>query len=78
MYDHATITIPEYGPFPETTHDGLSDELALSLGRHAAHTLSDGEVVLVLTTGNVITIGLDDDSGHLTYESKGIIGQLTC
>lgn len=70
----ATITIPKSGPFPETTHDGLSDDLALSLGRQAAHTLSDGEVVIVLTTGEVLTIGREEATGHLTYESKGIIG----
>ncbi len=76
----ATITIPKSGPFPETTHDGLSDDLALSLGRRAAHTLSDGDgdVVLVLESGEAITIGRNNETGHLTYSSQGIIGQLTC
>jgi hypothetical protein len=77
MNTQATITIPECGPFPESTHDGLSDDIALSLGRQAAHTLSDGaEVRVLLTTGEMIVIGRDGDSGHLTWASEGIIGQL--
>ena len=76
MYE-ATITIPQNGRFPETTHDGLSDDIALSSGRQAAHTLSDDQVVVVrLTSGEVITIGRNSETGHLTYDSQGIIGTL--
>jgi hypothetical protein len=79
MTTHATITIPKCGPFPQTTHDGLSDDIALSLGRQAAHTLSDGdEVVVLLTSGEEIVIGRESETGHLTWNSNGIIGQVTC
>lgn len=65
----ATITIPESGPCPESTHDGLSDELAMSYGRRAAMTLSDGAVVtVVLSNGHEVVIGLDEATGELTIE----------
>ena len=73
MYGHATITIPKCGPCPETTHDGLSDALALSFGRRAARTLSeqDGYVVVVLESGMQRLIGYD------TCHNAVVIGHLT-
>ncbi len=66
---HATITIPESGPCPESTHDGLSDDTALSYGRRAALTLSDGAVVtVILSNGHEVVIGLDHETGELVVE----------
>lgn len=64
---NATITIPKCGPFPESTHDGLSDELAMSFGRRAAKTLSDddGFVTVRLSTGKHLVIGHADDNGNM-------------
>ncbi len=64
---YATITIPENGPFPESTHDGLSDDTAMSYGRRAALTLSDGGVVtVVLSDGHEVVIGHDAVTGELS------------
>lgn len=65
---YATITIPKSGPCPKTTHDGLSDELAMSFGRRAAGTLSDddGLVTIRLSTGELLVIGHSADSGNIT------------
>ncbi len=72
MFGHATITIPKCGPCPESTHEGLSDEEAMSVGRAAARTLSDddGFVVVVLESGLRRLIGYD------TANNAVIIGHL--
>lgn len=72
MYGQATITIPECGPIPESRHEGLSDELAMSFGRRAAKTLSeqDGFVTVVLESGSVRVIG------HDTLTGEVVIGRL--
>ena len=53
MYGKATLDIPAVGNIGRSRTDGLSDELALILGRTAAWTLSeqDGYVTVTLESG---------------------------
>jgi len=78
IYGHATITIPQCGPCPESTHEKLSDELAMTFARRAARTLSehDGFVTVVLESGATRVIGHDTLNGaviigHLTKQREG-------
>ncbi|KKN98812.1 hypothetical protein LCGC14_0140530 [marine sediment metagenome] len=63
----ATITIPKNGPFPELTYTMFSDVMAMSYGRLAALTLSDGDgsVTIRLSTGEIVAIGRDSLTGEL-------------
>lgn len=59
MFGQATLEIPASGTIGRSFHDGLSDELALIMGRMAARTLQDGFVVITLSDGKQKVIGHD-------------------
>lgn len=73
MFGQATLEIPRSGNIGPSRTDGLSDEMAMLLGRAAARTLleQDGLVVVTLSDGTLKTIGYD------TLMDKMIIGRLT-
>ena len=61
MNGKAVLDIPESGEFGRSLDEGLSDELAMVMGRTAALTLSyhDRHVIVTLESGNVVVIGPD-------------------
>ncbi len=61
MFGKATLEIPQSGTIGPSYTDGLSDELAMVLGRVAAWTLSDEHefVTVSLESGEVKVIGYD-------------------
>ncbi len=70
MFGKATLDIPASGNIGPSRTDGLSDELAMVLGRSAARTLSeqDGYVTVSLESGETKVIGYCTDTvtiGHL-------------
>lgn len=73
MFGIATLEIPSSGVIGPSRYEGLSDELALVLGRFAARTLSDedGYVKITYSDGNVKLIG------HDTANDVLVIGRLT-
>lgn len=72
MFGNATLEIPSSGVIGPSRYDGLSDSLALVLGRFAARTLSDedGYVVITYSDGSVKLIGPD------TADDVLVIGRL--
>ena len=68
MFGEATLYIPENEDIGPTYDVGLSDELAMSIGRTAAWTLSDEHmfVIVTLANGSVRVIGHDTVRGELT------------
>lgn len=75
MFGKATIQIPQSGHIGRSVTRGLSDELALSIGRTAARTLeiSDGFVIVTKESGDIMVIGNDPDNndvviGHLLQD----------
>jgi len=72
MYGKASIRIPSSGNIRLSYCDGLSDRLAMTIGRAAAWTLSeqDGFVIVTLGSGKTKVIGQDEAHGSL------IIGRL--
>lgn len=72
MFGKATLDIPASGVIGPSHTDGLSDELAMTIGRAAAWTLSeqDGFVIVTLGSGKTKVIGQDEAHGSL------IIGRL--
>lgn len=68
MFGQASLSIPQVGHIGPSRTEGLSDELALILGRTAAMTLSeqDGFVVVTLSDGQVKAIGFDTARGEVT------------
>lgn len=73
MYGTATLDIPSSGDMGHSRTEGLSDELAMIMGRIAARTLSeqDGFVTVCLECGTTVVIGHDTIRDVLT------IGRLT-
>lgn len=66
MFGHATLYIPENDDIGPTYDTGLSDELAMTIGRTVAWTLSDGEEVIVtLESGEKVIIGRNTSTGVL-------------
>lgn len=67
MFGKATLELPATHDSDRYETDGLSDRLALSLGRIAATTLSDKEsrITVTLEDGTVLLIGLDRVSGKV-------------
>ena len=59
MYGKATLDIPAVGNIRRSCTDGLSDQLAMILGRTAALTLSEqnDSVTVTLESGELIIIG---------------------
>lgn len=59
MFGQATLEIPRSGDIGPSRTDGLSDQLAMTIGRTAAWTLSeqDGYVTVTLESGSVRLIG---------------------
>lgn len=62
MFGNATIEIPASGHIGPSQTDGLSDELAIAIGRLAARTLSEPDtfVTVTLENGTVTIIGHND------------------
>ena len=73
MFGKATLDIPASGTIGPSHTEGLSDELAMGIGRIAAKTLSeqDGYITVSLESGEVKVIGHDALYGKIT------IGRLT-
>lgn len=67
MFGNATLEIPRSGVIGPSRYPGLSDEMALVLGRFAARTLSeqDGYVVITYSSGQVKLIGPDTANGDI-------------
>jgi len=67
MFGKATLEIPGSGNIGPSTTGGLSDELAMILGRTAAMTLADedGDVLVTLSDGTVKVIGHEAWSGNI-------------
>ncbi len=72
MFGKATLEIPNSGVIGPSCTTGLSDELAMTIGRTAARTLSeqDGYVIVTLESGSVRVIGYD------TIHDRVVIGRL--
>lgn len=62
MFGSATLSIPADGAIGLSHTEGLSDELARTIGRIAARTLPDYKefVTVTLESGRVVTIGPND------------------
>lgn len=73
MFGNATLEIPRSGNIGPSRYPGLSDQLALVLGRSAARTLSDedGYVKITYSDGSVKLIG------HDTANDVLIMGRLS-
>lgn len=69
MFGNATIEIPNSGNIGPSRHEGLSDVLALVLGRCAARTLSDedGYVTITYSDGTKKLIGHDAANDRLVF-----------
>ena len=67
MFGTATLDIPASRNIGASRTEGLSDELAMTIGRTAARTLSgqDGFVAVTLSDGTEKTIGCDTFNGKL-------------
>jgi len=83
MYGKASIRIPSSGNIRLSYCDGLSDRLAMTIGRRAAETLSDddGFVTVVLESGRVVVIGLNMDvirrcGGYREYANNVVGGPI--
>ena len=74
MFGNATLYIPRCGNIGPSRTPGLSDELAMAIGRAAGRTLSeeDGYVTVILESGETKLIGHDTIRGEL------VMGRLTC
>ena len=73
MFGNATLDIPRSGVIGPTSYPGLSDKMALVLGRFAARTLleEDGYVKITYSDGGVKLIGYDTANDVL------VMGRLT-
>jgi hypothetical protein len=60
MFGNATLSIPANGVIGPSKTDGLSDQLAMVMGRLAAQTLSepDAFVTVTLESSEVVVIRL--------------------
>lgn len=67
MFGQATLEIPQSGNIGPSRTDGLSDQLAMIMGRTAAMTLSDkdGYVTVSLQSGEVRFIGRETPNRYL-------------
>ncbi len=67
MFGQATLEIPQSGNIRPSFTDGLSDCMAMAMGRTAAWTLSerDSYVTVTLESGSMKVIGLDTRRGEL-------------
>lgn len=65
MFGNATIDIPGNGVIGLTHMEGLSDQLALCIGRIAAMTLPDAFITVILEGGTLVVIGCDEFSGEI-------------
>jgi hypothetical protein len=73
MYGTATLEIPQAGDIRPSRTEGLSDRMAMVMGRIAALTLSeqDSFVIVTLADGTARTIGHDTVKGELTFGRLG-------
>ncbi len=67
MFGQATLQIPRSGNIGPSTTRGLSDKLAMTIGRTTAMTLSDedGCVIATMSNGDIRIIGHDTTSGKI-------------
>lgn len=65
MFGSATIDIPGNGVIGPTHVEGLSDQLAVCMGRIAAMTLPDAFITAILESGILIVIGCDEFTGEI-------------
>lgn len=67
MFGNATLEIPASGIIGPTQVDGLSDELAMTIGRVVARTLSeyDEPVTVLLENGKMAVIGRERPDGTI-------------
>lgn len=74
MFGTATLDIPRNGTIGRSRTVGLSDEMAMTIGRTAAYTLSDqnDRVTVSLESGDIVVIGYD------AVRHRLFIGGLTC
>lgn len=68
MFGNATLEIPRTGTIGPSRTEGLSDTLAMIIGRTAAWMLSEGDgyVIVTLESGEVRVIGHDTLTNKLT------------
>ncbi len=73
MFGTATLDIPGCGVIEPSYTTGLSDELAMTIGRIAAMTLSelDGLVMVKLSDGEVKVIGYDTVTDKIVIRRLG-------
>lgn len=73
MFGNATLEIPQVGDIGPSRTEGLSDALALTMGRIAAWTLRDrdGFVIVTFASGEGVTIGYDEIEGGLVCGRLG-------
>ncbi len=67
MFGTATLDIPRSGVIGPSRTEGLSDKMAIAIGRAAAWTLSerDDRVTVSLESGQIMVIGFDRDTNKL-------------
>lgn len=61
MFGKATLEIPRHGNIGPSFTEGLSDGLAMIMGRTAARTLSGQDGIVIVTLGDGQVIGLEYD-----------------
>lgn len=71
MYGKATLDIPASGVIGPSRTEGLSDELAMTIGRTAARTLSEPDGFVTVTLENGSKFFLDIDAPNRIIEVKG-------
>lgn len=73
MFGTATLEIPQVGNIRPSRTEGLSDNLAMVMGRTAAWTLSEqnGFVIVTLADGTARVIGHDTVNGELIFGRLG-------
>lgn len=65
MFGNATVSIPTNGVTGPSETSGLSDELAIIIGRIAAMTLPDAFITILLEGGILVIIGCDELTGNV-------------
>jgi hypothetical protein len=76
MFGKATLDIPQNGPIGPSHTIGLSDELAMTIGRTAAWTLSDKHMFVTVTLESGEVIEISDRRNEARLDGK-VIGHLT-
>lgn len=74
MYGKATLEIPPTGTIGPSHTEGLSDQLAMIMGRTAAWTLPDEgpPIKVTLEDGSGVNIGLDENGRMEIWDDERI------